>query len=80
MRIEQIRSMTKQQQFALLKAVRPFLDLTIVEVAREADVSPALVNYVFQGVNSNEKVLAVIFNNLKPGYETAIPSELLEVA
>lgn len=81
MTVEQIQSLSKIQQYELLKSLRPFLSISMADVARMSDVSSGLVTYVFQGVNSNPKVLSTILNNLNDGWQDAIPQDIqLQVA
>jgi transcriptional regulator with XRE-family HTH domain len=81
MTVEQIQSLTKMQQYELLQAIRPHIKVSMADIARRADVSPTLVSYVFQGINSNPKVLAIILENLSQGWENSIPAQIqLQVA
>lgn len=59
----------KKEQRALLEKIKPYCPLSHTAIAIEADVSAALVGYVWAGVNANPKVLDVIINNLTQGWE-----------
>lgn len=70
--MEAIIGMSKQEQYILFELLKPFI-ISNNETARLCDVSPSLVGNVRQGVNNNEKVITVIFQNLKEGWESSIP-------
>ncbi len=76
--VEAIKDLTKQQQFTLMNAVRPYLPQRVsqAQIAREANVTGGLVQHVFAGTNSNPVVLTVIFSHLTKGWEDEIPRDL----
>jgi hypothetical protein len=73
-----VKDLSKYEQFRLMNAIRPFIPakITQAQIAREADVTQGLVNHVFSGLNSNEEVVRVIFENLNAGWQNAIPEDL----
>lgn len=71
--IDIILNCTKGQHYEIMKAIRPFVTLSNVEIARMAEVSPGLVSAVFAGVNTNTKILDIIFSNISEGWEDVLP-------
>jgi hypothetical protein len=72
--VEYIEKCTKEQQFAIMKAIKPFVTISQVEISRQTNMSSSLVAAVFAGVNNNPVVLKIIFLNLKDGWEDSLPS------
>jgi len=76
--METIKLMTKAEQYVLFETLKPFI-ISNNEIARICDVSPSLVGFVRQGVNSNEAVIKAIFENLKEGWEDAVPAKYYQI-
>ena len=76
--METIKLMSKSEQYVLFEALKAFI-ISNNEIARICDVSPSLVGFVRQGVNSNEKVIKAIFENLKDGWENEVPVKYINL-
>jgi hypothetical protein len=76
--METLKLMSKKEQYELFEALKPFI-ISNNETARMCDVSASLVSCVRQGINTNERVIAAIFQNLKDGWEDAVPTKYYSI-
>jgi transcriptional regulator with XRE-family HTH domain len=74
--VEIIGQMSKQEQYQFFQNIRHLIPLSQSEIARLADVSSALVSAVFNGINTNPKVIQIIELNIEDGWESFVPSKL----
>lgn len=64
MTVSEIQSLTKQQQYEVMRRLRKHCALSQAEIARKTGMSVSLVNYVYQGVNRNAAVIQCILDHV----------------
>ena len=72
-----VLNMSKQEQYMFFQKIRHLIPISQSEIARLADVSGALVSAVFNGINTNPKIIQIIELNINDGWQSFIPKKYL---